>query len=125
MVSLIGSSADVAAMRAGMTNGTFDGGLPSASSTSPNGCDSSSVNVLRSLGASFAVWPASNRPSGSFLDQRLSDSTASSAVTGAPSWNLSPSRSVNDHFSPLFVDAYFSTIWGLMASCSSVPNSVS
>jgi len=50
----------------------------------------------------------------------LIDSTASSAVTAAPSWNFKPSRSVNDHFSPLLVDAYLSTICGLM-----VPNSVS
>ncbi len=125
MVSLIGSFSDVAAIRAGMMNGTLDDGLPSASRTRPNGCESSSVNVFLSTGASFAVWAASSRPSGSRFDQRLSDSTASSAVTAAPSWNLRPSRSANDHFRPLFVDAYLSTICGLMARCSSVPKRVS
>jgi len=55
MVSLIGSFSDVAAMRAGITKGTLDDGLPSASSTSPNGSESSSVNVFLSAGAILPV----------------------------------------------------------------------
>src|SRR6058998_1514853 len=48
IVSLICSVSGVAAMRAGMTKGTLLDGLPSASSTRPNGWASSSVKVFLS-----------------------------------------------------------------------------
>ena len=98
MTSLICSLASVVARRAGMMNGTLLDGLPSASSTAPNGSFRSSVNVFLSDAASLPVAASSSLPSESFWPHRCSDATQSSAVTGWPSWNLSPSRSVNDHF---------------------------
>ena len=65
-----------------MMNGTLLDGLPSASSTRPNGCFNSSTNVFRSVAASFPVAASMSLPSGSFLPQRWSEATQSSAVTG-------------------------------------------
>mgnify|MGYP003288126536 CR=1 FL=1 len=46
-------------------------------------------------------------------------------VSAWPSWNLSPSRSVNDHFMWSLLTVYLSTICGLIWNCSSMANSVS
>ena len=99
-------------MRAGIMNGTLLDGLPIASSTGPNRSPSSSVNVLRSTAATFAVWAASSRPKRSFFIQRLSDSAQSSATTAWPSCHLSPSRSVKVYFIPSFETPCLSTICG-------------
>ncbi len=112
-------------MRAGIMKGVLLEGLPSASSTGPKRSDSSSVNVFLSAAASFAVCAARSRPNRSFLPQRLSDSTQSSATTGWPSCHLRPSRRVNEYFIPSRETVYLSTIWGLTWSFSSVPKSVS
>ena len=66
----------------------------------------------------------SSLPRESFWPQRCSDTTQSSAVTGWPSWNLRPSRSVNDHFMWSRLTLYLSTICGLMR-LASLANSVS
>jgi hypothetical protein len=95
----VGSSmflnASVFAMRSGMMNGTLDEGFPSASSTSGNGFFSLSVNVLSLTAVHEAVASPSFCPSASRFDQRSIDAMQSAERTGAPSWNLSPSRSVN------------------------------
>ena len=69
--------------------------LPSASSTMPNGCFSTMRNVL----SSTASWRSTNEnsrwPTLSRAAQRLSEAITSLVVTGEPSWNFSPSRSVN------------------------------
>jgi hypothetical protein len=46
-------------------------------------------------------------------------------VTGWPSWNLSPSRSVNDHFIWSRLTLYLATICGLITRLASLANSVS
>ncbi len=93
-----------------MMNGTLLDGLASASSTIPNGDFSSSTKVFRSVAWSLPVAASSIRPSASRLPQRRSDATQSSAVTGWPSWNWRPSRSVNDHFIRSRLTVYLSTI---------------
>jgi hypothetical protein len=92
------SSGGVAASRAGMMNGTLLDGLPSASSTMPNGSFSSSTKLFLSVACSLPVAASISLPSGSFLPQRSSEATQSSAVTGAPSWKRRPSRRVNAYF---------------------------
>ncbi len=108
-----------------MMNGTLLDGLPRASSTAPKGSLSSSVNVFLSDAASLPVAAVSSLPSESFCPQRWIDTTQSSAVTGWPSWNLSPSRSVNDHFMWSRLTVYLSTICGLIWRLASLANSVS
>ena len=86
-------SAGVAASRAGIMTGNGALGLPSTSSSSGKGCFSTSLKVLASAASSDAVSAISILPSGSRTDQRLSEATQSSAVTGLPSCHLRPSRS--------------------------------
>jgi hypothetical protein len=119
------SFGSVAASRAGMMNDGLAEGLPSASRTRPNGVSRSSVNVFLSTGAILLSAAIMRRPTASFAPQRLMDATQSSAVTGWPSWNLSPSRSVNDHFIESFDIVYLSTICGLIFRSASSANSVS
>ena len=88
-------SAGVAASLAGIITGSGALGLPSTSSSNGNGCFSTSLKVLASVAASWSVSAISILPSGSRTDQRLSEATQSSAVTGLPSCHLRPSRSVN------------------------------
>ena len=94
MVSLICTLPGVWATRLGMMNGTSEEGLPSDSSTRPYGSLSVKVKVLASTAFSSLVKDISFCPIASFGAQRLSDATQSSAVTGWPSWNKSPSRKV-------------------------------
>ena len=84
----------VSATRFGIMNGTFDDGLPSPKMSRPVGDLSLTVKVL----ASFAViestklisfWPSASRAA-----QRLIEAMQSSAVTGGPSCQNRPSRSV-------------------------------
>ena len=86
--------AGVDAMRAGMMKGTFELGLPSASSTRPQGSFSVRRTVFGSTATSSAVRAASCWPRPSRSPQRFSDATTSAEVTAAPSWNFRPSRSV-------------------------------
>ena len=88
-------SAGVAASRAGIMTGNGALGLPRTSSSSGKGCFSTSLRVLASAASSDAVSAISILPSGSRTDQRLSEATQSSAVTGLPSCHLRPSRSTN------------------------------
>jgi len=85
----------VSATRFGIMNGTFDDGLPSADSTRPVG----SLSTMRSaLGLTLAIsltnpiifWPIE-----SLAAQRLMEATQSSAVTGLPSCQTSPSRRIS------------------------------
>ena len=96
-ICLLGS---VSATRFGIMKGTFDDGLPSASSTRPVGSFSLISNVLASS-AVIAVDEAtsSSGPSKSFAAQRLIEATMSSAVTGVSSCHIRPSRSVMVHVS--------------------------
>ena len=69
----------------------------------------------------ISFWPIASR-----LPQRWSDAITSSPVTGFPSWNSRPARSVKrpqPFWSGLTV--HLSTICGWMRLFSSVPNSVS
>ena len=54
----------------------------------------------------------SRRPTASRAPQRRSEATQSSAVTGWPSWNLRPSRKVNEYFMWSRLAVHLSTIWG-------------
>jgi hypothetical protein len=94
----IGSSrflnGSVFAMRSGMMNGTFDEGFASASSVSGKGFFSLRRKVLSLTAVQDSVASASFWPSASRFDQRSIEAMQSADLTGAPSWNLSPSRSV-------------------------------
>ncbi len=57
--------------------------------------------------------------------QRLSEAMTSSEVTGAPSWNLSPSRSVKVQVFLSSEVSQLSTICGCGFMFSSIANSVS
>ena len=59
------------------------------------------------------------------LAQRLSEATTSSLVTGLPSWNSRPLRSLKVQVLRSVELVYVSTIWGLMLPCASSENSVS
>ncbi|MDT4838695.1 hypothetical protein FQZ97_724580 [compost metagenome] len=124
-ISSICLSAGVSATRLGMMNGTSGLGLPSASSTTPKGC----LNVMRKpLGpsaamlsiASYIFWPSVSR-----LAQRASEAITSWEVTGAPSWNFRPGRSVKLHTLLSALALYLSTICGLMTPFSSIAKRVS
>ena len=112
MASVMFVDASVLAMRSGMMNGTFDDGFASASSTSGNGFLSLSVNVLSSMAFHDSVDSAIFCPSASRFDHRSIDAMQSAERTGAPSWNLSPSRSVNVYVNRSLLISYFSTICG-------------
>ena len=126
MTSFTCSLGSVAASRAGMMNDGLAEGLPSASSTRPNGVSRSMVNVFASTGAILLTAAIISRPSAeSRAPQRLSEATQSSAVTGVPSWNLSPSRRVNEYFMASLLTVYLSTICGCSLTCSSSANRAS
>src|SRR5882762_994146 len=93
--SVIWVNASVLATRSGMMNGTFDDGLPSASSTYGNGFFSFRLNVLSLTAVHASVISASFWPNTSRLPQRSIDAMQSAERTAAPSWNFNPSRSVN------------------------------
>src|ERR1051325_4258497 len=83
-------SAGAEATSFGMMKGTFDDGLPMASSTRPNGSFRTSWKVLsstffHSLVAAASAWPMLSR-----LAQRSIDGMTSSEVTGLPSWPFKP-----------------------------------
>ena len=107
-----------------MNNGLAEG-LPSASSTRPKGVSRSIVNVFLSTGTILFSDAVISRPTWSRPPQRLIDATQSSAVTGVPSWNFSPSRSVNEYFIASFDTVYLSTICGLIFRSASSARSVS
>ena len=81
-------------MRSGMMNGTFEDGLPSASSTYANGFLSLSRKVLSFTAVHDSVISPSFWPSTSRFAQRSIEAMQSAERTGWPSWNFSPSRSV-------------------------------
>ena len=83
------------------------------------------VNVFLSTGVILLSAAIINRPTASLAPQRLIEATQSSAVTGWPSWNFSPSRSVKDHFIESFDTVYLSTICGLIFRSASSANNVS
>ena len=123
--SLICSVPGVAAMRAGITNGTFDEGLPSASSITPKGVLSLIANALGPWTCHASTERASTCPKLSRVLQRLSEATTSSAVTGAPSWNSRPSRREKVHSRLSFETDHLSTICGRTRPSRSVPKRVS
>ena len=87
--------ASVFATRSGMMKGTFDEGFPRASSVSGNGVFSFRRNVLSFTAVHDSMDSASFCPRASRLAQRSMEAMQSAERTGAPSWNLSPSRRVN------------------------------
>ena len=109
----------VSATRLGIMKGTLEDGLPSAVSTSPVGSFSFSTKVFASFTSRLATKENSFWPSASFLLQRLSEATQSSAVTGWPSCQVRPSRKVKVCVSWSADTSYFSTICGLTTPCSS------
>ena len=64
-------------------------------------------------------------PIESRLPQRASEATTSSLVTGLPSWNSRPLRSLNVQSRLSGLTLHSSTICGWIFAFSSVPNSVS
>ncbi len=92
--SVIWVFGSVSATRRGIMNGVADDGLPSPPSTSPVGAPSTIRNVRASTAWYSLTKVASFWPTASFAAQRLIEAMQSSAVTGAPSCQTSPSRSV-------------------------------
>jgi hypothetical protein len=82
----------VSAMRLGIMKGTMPADLPSAASTRPVGCFTFSTKLLASTTRKKSMKSVNTVTSRAL--QRLSDATQSSAVTGCPSCQMSPSRSV-------------------------------
>ena len=122
--SLIWSPAEVSATRLGMMKGLPEG-LASACSTTPVGALSTSWKVLASIALASAslahrIWPRPSRTA-----QRFSDASTSSVVTGWPSWNSRPSRSVKVQVSLSGETVQVSTICGLIWRFPSSANSVS
>ncbi|MNN32616.1 hypothetical protein D3C81_1463390 [compost metagenome] len=77
-------------------------------------------SAVRLAMASNMRWPSTSR-----LPQRVSDAITSCAVTGVPSWNFSPGRSVKVQALLSALALYLSTICGRMMPFSSMPNRVS
>ncbi len=70
--------------------------------------------------AAISCWPMPSR-----TPQRFSEAMTSSEVTGAPSWNFSPSRSVKVHVFLSSDTFQVSTICGCGFMVSSIAKSVS
>jgi hypothetical protein len=83
------------------------------------------TKVFASGASQDAVLCASTPPKVSRLAQRFSEATTSALVTGLPSWNSRPSRSLKVQVSESFETPQVSTICGLILPSASVPNSVS
>lgn len=112
-------------MRSGIIAGTGALGLPSTSSISGKG-SRNTILKLRSSTASIPVTAAiSILPSASPRAQRLSEATQSEALTGAPSCQTRPSRSLNCQLRPSDAVENVSTIWGRIVPAMSIENSVS
>ena len=84
----------VSATRLGIMKGTLEEGLPSPISTRPVGSLSLMVKVLASTASMLATKDISFWPVASLAAQRLMEATQSSDVTGGPSCQARPSRSV-------------------------------
>ena len=105
--------------------GTTTDGLPIASRSGPNFSLSTIWKVLGSTTLyswtdSASFWPIESR-----ADQRLSEATQSSDVTGVPSCHSRPSRSLKVQVRPSSLVVQLSTICGLTCNFSSMANSVS
>ena len=115
----------VSATRLGIMKGTLDEGLPSAVSTSPV----TSLRTMRKVFWSTTVMSLTKDmsfcPSVSLTAQRLMEATQSSAVTGLPSCQRSPSRSVMVWVSLSPLMSYLPTICGWISPLASVAKSVS
>jgi hypothetical protein len=125
VVSSICLSAGVSATRLGMMNGTFTLGLPNACSIIPNGSRSRMRKVRASTASIASLAAISFCPRASRLPQRASEAITSSLVTGLPSWNSSPSRSVKVQTLRSLPTSQRCTICGCTVPCASVPNRVS
>ena len=115
----------VSATRFGIMNGTFELGFPRAEMTSPVG----SLSTMRKV-FGLTTWSSFTKdiifwPIESFAAQRLMDATQSSAVTGLPSCQRSPSRSVSVYVSRSALSSCLSTIWGRISPLASIANRVS
>ncbi len=66
------------------------------------------------------AWPSVAR-----FAQRITEATASLAVTGEPSWNFMPGRSVKLHFMPSGLTVHLSIICGFGSSLLSSAKSTS
>ena len=123
--SLICSVAGVSATRLGMMKGGMPEGLDKASSTRPKGSLSVSVKLLSPVTANSAPAAIKAWPRVSFLAQRWIDATQSSALTGVPSLNFRPGRSVKLQLLPSSEAVQLSTICGLTWPRLSCENRVS
>ena len=117
--------AGVSATRFGIMNGTFELGLPRAGRTRPVCSFSRMRKVLASTTTRSFTKDIIFCPIVSFWAQRLIEATQSSAVTGLPSCQTSPSRSVMVYVSLSALTSYLPTIWGLISPLASVAKSVS
>src|SRR5215831_19577933 len=93
--SLICSLGLVSATRLGIMNGAADEGLPRPSRTSPVGALRLMRKVLASTTEKSLTKDIIFCPIASLAPQRLIDATQSSEVTGVPSCQSRPSRSVS------------------------------
>ncbi len=115
----------VSATRFGIMNGTFDDGLPSPKAKRPVGSFSLMTIVFASGADIDSTKVISFCPSESRAPQRLIEAMQSSAVTGLPSCQTRPSRSVMVKVFLSSLSSYFSTICGLISPFSSMAKRVS
>src|SRR6267143_5602857 len=92
--ALIWVFGSVAATRAGIMKGTLDEGLPSDCRTRPYGSFIFILKVLASMTSKSVTEPIIFWPIESRAAQRLIEAMQSSEVTGLPSDQTRPSRSV-------------------------------
>ena len=115
----------VSATRFGIMKGTFEDGLPRPKVNSPVGSFSLTTKVFASCADIVSMKVISFCPSASRAPQRLIEAMQSSAVTGWPSCQTRPSRSVKVKVFLSALSSNFSTICGLISPFSSMAKSVS
>ena len=123
--SVSGALAGCLARRSGITTSGKLAGLARPSSTAPSGSFSVSVKLAGPVAFQSAPALARMRPMLSRPIQRCTEATASAAVTGLPSLNFRPGRSVKVQLLPSLLVVYLSTICGRGVPAASCANRVS
>ena len=123
--SVSGEVVGILARRSGRITGGKPDGLARPWSTMPNGSFSVSVKLRASTAFHSAPALPMARPMLSRAPQRCSEATASAAVTGLPSENFRPGRSVKAQCRPSLETVCFSAICGRGTPLASWAYSVS
>ncbi len=118
------SAGEVAATRAGMMKGGTADCLEMTVSSGGNGLVRVQTTVPSSGASRVSVISKMSCPPESRSPHRSSDATTSAPVTGAPSWNVRPSRRVKVYTVPSSETAQ-SAIWGWGSKFSSTAVSTS